>query len=79
VNNYSNGGYVPGSNGTTYEIYQGGIGFGIFLNGGLKFILNEQVSVDPGISLYYKNLNLEGYSDFQPDLYAYVRLIFDLF
>jgi len=79
VNNYSSGGYVPNSNGNTSEIYQGGIGFGIFLNGGLKFILNEQVSVDPGLSLYYKNLNLEGYSDFKPDLYAYVRLIFNLF
>ncbi|MCF8365275.1 MAG: hypothetical protein K9H16_05810 [Bacteroidales bacterium] len=79
VNNYSSGGYVPNSNGTTYEIYQGGIGFGIFLNGGLKFILNEQVSIDPGFSVYYKNLKLEGYSDFKPDIYAYVRLIFDLF
>lgn len=79
INNYSSGGYVPNSNGTTYEIYQGGIGFGVFLNGGLKLILSEKVSIDPGFSIYYKNLNLEGYSDFTPDIYAYVRLIFDLF
>jgi len=79
VNNYSSGGFVPNSNGNQSEIYQGGIGFGIFLNGGMKLIVSEQVSIDPGVSIYYKNLNLEGYSDFKPDIYAYVRLIFNLF
>jgi hypothetical protein len=79
VDRYSSGGFVPNSNNYEYDIYQGGIGFGIFLNGGLKFILNEQVSIDPGFSVYYKNLNLEGYADFKPDIYGYVRLIFELF
>lgn len=79
VNEYGSGGYVPNSNSYAYDIYQGGIGFGIFLNGGLKFILNESVSFDPGFTVYYKNLNLEGYTDFKPDLYTYVRIIFDLF
>ncbi len=79
VNNYSSGGYVPGGSNYGYEVYQGGIGFGVFLNGGVKFILSESVSIDPGVSLYYKNLNLEGYTDFSPDLYVYVRIIFGLF
>lgn len=79
INRYGSGGYVPNSNSYEYDVYQGGIGFGIFLNGGLKFILNESVSFDPGVSVYYKNLNLEGYKDFKPDIYAYVRIMFDLF
>ena len=79
INKFGSDGYTPNSNSYQYEIYQGGIGFGIFLNGGLKFILSETVSIDPGFSLYYKKLNLEGYSDFKADIYGYVRIIFGLF
>jgi hypothetical protein len=77
VNQYGDGSYVPNSNMTAYDIYQGGIGFGIFLAGGVKFIVSESVSIDPGIQFNYKKINLEGYSDFSMDYYAYVRLIFD--
>ena len=79
INRYGSGGFVPNSNSYEYDVYQGGIGFGIFLNGGLKFILNESVSIDPGFSIYYKNINMEGYSDFKPDIYGYVRIMFELF
>jgi len=79
VNRYGAGGFVPNSNSYPYDIYQGGIGFGMFFNGGMKFILNETVSIDPGFSLYWKNVNLEGYKDFAPDYYAYLRIIFGLF
>ncbi|NCA86392.1 MAG: hypothetical protein EOM83_12590 [Clostridia bacterium] len=81
INRYGSSGYVPGPGGNAYEydIYQGGIGFGIFLNGGMKFILNESVSIDPGVQVAWKNVNLEGYRDFAPDAYVYLRLIFDLF
>ncbi len=77
VNQYGNGSYVPNSNMTAYDIYQGGIGFGIFLAGGVKFIVTESVSIDPGIQFNYKKVKLEGYSDFAMDYYAYIRLIFD--
>ena len=79
VNRYGSGGYIPNNNSYEYDIYQGGIGFGIFLNGGVKFILNESVSIDPGVQVAWKNVNLEGYRDFAPDAYVYLRLIFDLF
>jgi len=79
INNYGELGYQPGTNQTEYEIYQGGIGFGIFLAGGIKFQLTEDISIDPGVQFYYKKLNLEGYKGFTPDYFAYVRLIFDLF
>lgn len=77
VNQYGNQPYIPNSNMTQYNVYQGGIGFGIFLAGGVKFIVSENVSIDPGIQFNYKKNNLEGYSDFSMDYYAYVRLIFD--
>ncbi len=79
INRYGNNGYLPGTAQTEYDIYQGGIGFGIFLAGGLKFQLSEDISIDPGVQFYYKKLNLEGYKGFTPDYFAYVRLIFDLF
>lgn len=79
VNTYGNRQYIPNSNMTSYEIYQGGIGFGIFLSGGVKFIFNEKISVDPGIQFYYKKVNLEGYSDFAMDYYMYVRLMYNFF
>ena len=79
INKYGELGYQPGTAQTEYEFYQGGIGFGIFLAGGLKFQLTEDISIDPGIQFYYKKLNLEGYKNFTPDYFAYVRLIFDLF
>jgi len=79
VNRYGDRPYVPNTNMTAYDIYQGGIGFGIFLSGGVKFIFNEKISIDPGVQFLYKKVNLEGYSDFAVDYYLYVRLIFDLF
>ncbi|MFP4471644.1 MAG: hypothetical protein ACLFPE_13245 [Bacteroidales bacterium] len=79
INTYLNQPYVPNTNLTEYTIYQGGLGIGIFLNGGVKFILTEDVSIDPGFQLYWKRINLEGYKDFAADYYFYIRLIFNLF
>jgi hypothetical protein len=79
VDRYLGGNYVPNGNTQEYQIYQGGIGFGIFLAGGLKFIVTEDISIDPGVQFYWKKLNLNGYNDFSMDTYAYLRLIFNLF
>lgn len=79
VDVYLGGNYVPNGNTQEYQIYQGGIGFGIFLAGGLKFIVNDKISIDPGLQFYWKKVNLNGYNDFSMDSFAYLRLIFDLF
>jgi hypothetical protein len=79
VDVYLGGNYIPNGNTQEYQIYQGGIGFGIFLAGGLKFIVNDKISIDPGIQFYWKKVNLNGYNDFSMDSFAYLRLIFDLF
>lgn len=79
INTYLNQNYVPNSNLTEYSIYQGGMGFGIFVNGGLKFILTESISIDPGVQFYWKKINLTGYEDFGMSYYTYIRMIFSLF
>lgn len=79
VNRYLNQNFVPNTNITEYNVYQGGLGFGIFLNGGVKFILAESISIDPGVQLFWKNINLEGYNDFGLNYYTYIRMIFNLF
>jgi len=79
VDIYLNQNYVPNTNLTSYNIYQGGIGYGLFLNGGVKFMFNETVSIDPGVQLYWKSINLDPYNDFATSYYFYVRMIFSLF
>lgn len=79
VDVYLNQNYVPNTNVTSYNIYQGGIGYGIFFNGGVKFILSKDISIDPGVEFYWNKVNLEGYKDFGLNYYAYIRLIFGLF
>ncbi len=79
VNRYLNQNFVPNTNITEYNVYQGGLGFGIFLSGGVKFILAESISIDPGFQLFWKNINLEGYNDFGLNYYTYIRMIFNLF
>jgi hypothetical protein len=79
INRYLNQNYVPNTNLTEYNVYQGGLGFGIFLNGGVKFILGENISIDPGVQLFWKKVNLEGYDDFGLNYYTYIRMIFNLF
>ncbi|HPR58004.1 MAG TPA: hypothetical protein PK915_06500 [Bacteroidales bacterium] len=79
VNRYLNQNWVPNTNITEYNIYQGGIGFGIFLNSGIKFILNEDISIDPGVQFYYNNIKLNDYADFTLNYNFYIRMIFSLF
>lgn len=79
VDIYLGGNYIPNGNTQSYQIYQGGIGFGILLAGGVKFIVSDKISIDPGVQFTWKKLNLNGYNDFSMDTFVFVRLIFDLF
>lgn len=80
VNIYGSQNYVPNTSLQTYEIRQGGIGFGIFLNTGVQFIFNENLSMDPSISLWWKRINLAGYDAYTPHFSLNVRFLFkDLF
>jgi len=76
VNIYLNQNYVPNTNLVEYAIDQGGVGYGAFLNGGLKLIFSEKVSFDLGASLYYKTINLEPYDNFNIHYCFFLRMVF---
>jgi hypothetical protein len=64
VNIYS-GSYVPNSNVQEYEIRQGGLGFGGYMNGGVKIMFSNFVSAELFATLYFQQINLEGYNAFK--------------
>lgn len=66
------GEYDPGN---VYDIRQGGIGFGGFGGGHLRFMFSRKISFDPGFNLYFSKIALDGYSDLKPQLSVFVRII----
>lgn len=75
VNIYSTGqNYIPGAALQSYEIRQGGIGFGIFGTLGGRFEFSDAVAIEPGISVYYKYINLESYKGFYPQFNFFVKI-----
>jgi len=76
INIYLNQAYVPNTSLTEYNVKQGGIGYGFFAGAGLQLIFNESISLDPGASLYFTKINLEGYTAFKPSYMLYVRFTF---
>lgn len=76
VNIYGNQTYNSSGQQQTYEVYQGGVGIGIFLSTGLKFVFNENLSVDPGLTFYWSEINLGKYDGFTPNFYPFVRFSF---
>lgn len=76
VNIYGSQGYIPNAQQQTYEVYQGGIGFGVFFTGGLKFVFNENLSVDPGVTFYWKEINLGNNDGFHPNFNPFIRFSF---
>ncbi|MBC8147876.1 MAG: hypothetical protein H8E98_07835, partial [Bacteroidetes bacterium] len=78
VNVYLNQNYVPNSNLQEYAINQGGIGFGTFLSSGVKLNFSDAISIDPGATLYWKSIHLEGYDYTKLHYSFYVRMIFKL-
>lgn len=79
INIYLNQTYVPNTNLTTYNVYQGGLGYGMFVTGGLRFIFSENLSLEPAAELYWKTIQLKPYNDPTLNWMIFVRLIFDLF
>ena len=75
VNIYSpNQNYIPGAALQSYDIRQGGIGFGIFGTIGGRFEFSEAIAIEPGISVYYKHINLESYKGFYPQFNFFVKI-----
>jgi hypothetical protein len=71
INNYINGVYV-GPNAQTFNIKQGGIGWGMYFSGGASFHFGNMV-FEPGINAHFVNVNLEGYKKYRPGAGVYIR------
>jgi hypothetical protein len=77
VNVYSTGQtYIPGAALQSYETRQGGIGFGIFGTLGGRFEFSQAIAIEPGVTVYYKQIKLEGYEGFYPQFNFFVKLCF---
>ncbi len=75
-NTYKNNQYVPNSNYQTYDIRQGGIGWGTMISLGTTFYFSEQLSVQLVATGYYNTTKLPGYEQFRLQLNPAARLIF---
>jgi len=54
--------YVPNVALTEYDIRQGGIGFGGFGGGGIRYVFNKLFAAELAGTLYYKSINLDIYN-----------------
>lgn len=78
VNVYLNQNYIPGGNLTEYVINQGGIGYGAFVGGGAKLVFSPTLTLDPGVSMHWSKIKLEGYERFRPHFTIFLRMVFTL-
>lgn len=76
INIYGTTPYVPGAQLQTYETRLGGLAVGAFATGGLRFVFNDKISLDPGFSFYWTKANLENYPAYKPQYTIFVRLCF---
>ncbi len=76
VNVYGNRPWVPGGNQQAYDIRQGGIGFGVFGTIGARFEFNQAIAIEPGLTVYYKNINLESAKGMYPQYSFFLKMCF---
>ena len=80
VNKYGgNKSYVPGMQQTEYDFRLGGIGFGTFGGMGMKYLFNDKLTVDVGLTSYVKNINLDDYKSFTVHWSPYARIMYNGF
>lgn len=75
VHVYGNRPYVPGSSQQSYEIRQGGIGFGLFGSVGVRMEFTPSVSIEPGFTTHLMNVNIKEKAGYTPEMNFYVKLI----
>lgn len=66
----------PYSQDPRYDIFQGGVGLGGFLNVGYDLRFNDNVSLEPLLGVNYSQTHLEGYTSPGPSWYFLVRFSF---
>ncbi|MDO9254132.1 MAG: hypothetical protein Q7U54_01380 [Bacteroidales bacterium] len=75
IDHYNGVPYVPNSGMQTFEVYQGGIGVGMFAGAGAALNFNGIV-IEPGITAHWLMVNLDGYQNMNPGIGANVRFMF---
>lgn len=75
INNIE-GSYVPNGNYQTYNVYQGGIGAGVFAGGGASFTFPSGIVAELGFTSHYLMVNLTGYQGMNPGMGVNVRFMF---
>lgn len=75
INNYI-GSYVPGGNSQTVNIYQGGVGIGIFASGGVSLTFNNGIVLEPGFTAHFLKVKLNGYKNMSPGFGTSIRFLF---
>lgn len=63
INLYGSSSYVPNTPLTEMEVRQGGIGFGTYISPGIRYVMNQQFSMELAGLVYLKTVNLEGYGE----------------
>jgi hypothetical protein len=76
INTYGNSNYIPNSNMQTYEVYQGGIGFGLHAGAGAALTFGGGIVMETGLNAHWLMVKLERYESMNPGIGAYVRFLF---
>ncbi len=74
INIYGSNSYVPNTDLQTFEVIQGGLGYGGFANVGVKLYVNNYISLDPTVHFYLATVKLEGYNQLRPHYFLNIRL-----
>ena len=69
------GGRSPMLNSQSYEYYQTGLGFGVFVAPCIRLMLPHSMAADLGVNCYYNKINLPNYDKFAPQFTLFLRFI----
>lgn len=76
INQYGNQFYIPGGNNQTFNVYQGGIGYGVFGGVGATMRFGNSIYIEPGITAHWVKIKLTSYESMRPGGGAYLRFLF---
>ena len=76
INLYGNNSYIPNSNMQTFNIYQGGIGVGMYAGTGATLTFGNAIVIEPGITAHWLMVKLERFNNMNPGIGAYLRFMF---
>ena len=75
INVYGSNGYIPNSNSQVFNISQNAIGYGLAIGGGVGLPLSDMFALEPGVTMQYYPVNLQGYPAFKPCFSVYLRIL----